>query len=268
VVSAATLAEALSPLRADPTRSAVLLDVDGTIAPIVRHAADASVPETTRVRLIELAKRYGLLACVTGRRAADARRMVSIGSIAYIGNHGGEGLRPGATSPEVDPALEEWPRRMREFAQRAESPELTRLRVRIEDKGAIAAFHWRGAPDEEAARAAVTQVAERAQGEGLRIHWGRKVLEVRPPVQLDKGVGVRALLGQAAVSAALYVGDDVTDLDAFRALGGMVEGGELECAVLVGVRSEEAPPEIADEADVVVDGPDGVRTLLDALLAD
>src|SRR5215210_7932984 len=78
VSAAATLGDLLSPVRADPAGAAVLLDVDGTLAPIVRHAADASVPEPTRVRLIEIAKRYGLLGCVTGRRAADARRMVSI----------------------------------------------------------------------------------------------------------------------------------------------------------------------------------------------
>src|SRR5688572_4248171 len=80
-VPAATVpADLLAPLRADPGRTAVLLDVDGTLAPIVRHADEASVPETTRALLIRLARNYGLLACVTGRRAAEARRMVSIGS--------------------------------------------------------------------------------------------------------------------------------------------------------------------------------------------
>jgi trehalose 6-phosphate phosphatase len=266
VSAAATLAEALLPLRANPARAAVLLDVDGTLAPIVRHATDAAVPEVTRVRLIELAKVYGLLACVTGRRAADARSMVSIGSIAYVGNHGGEVLMPGATRAEVDPELEEGSRRVREFAARADTPELTRLRVRAEDKHAIVAFHWRGAPDEAAAEAAMRELAESAEAGGLTAHWGRKVLEVRPPVPLDKGVGIRRLLRQADVAAALYAGDDATDLDAFRALAEMAEAGELETAVRVGVRSDEGPPEIAEEADVTVDGPDGVRRLLEALL--
>jgi trehalose 6-phosphate phosphatase len=268
VIPAATLAEALRPLRADPGRSAILLDVDGTLAPIVRHAADAAVPEVTRLRLIELAKRFGLLACVTGRRAADARRMVSIGSIAYIGNHGGEVLLPGATSSTVDPDLAEASLLVRDFARRADTPQLTRARVRIEDKHAIAAFHWRGAPDEPAAEAMVREVAERAEAEGLTTHWGRKVLEVRPRVALDKGVGVRSLLRRTPVHRALYAGDDVTDLDAFRALREMVDGGELESAVLVGVRSDEAPAEITQEADAAVDGPEGVRALLEALLAE
>jgi trehalose 6-phosphate phosphatase len=268
VSAAATLDDLVAPLRADPAGSAVLLDVDGTLAPIVRHAEDATVPEATRLRLIEVSKRYAVTACVTGRRAAEARRVVSIGSIAYIGSHGGEVLQPGASQTEVDPELEEWTRRVREFAASADTDELRRLRVRIEDKAAIAAFHWRGAPDEAAAEGALRDLGRRAEAEGFRVHWGRKVLEVRPPVPLDKGIGVRNLLRGADVRAALYVGDDATDLDAFRSLTEMAKAGELAVAVRVGVGSDEGPPEIAEEADAVVDGPEGVRRLLDALLGD
>src|SRR3954464_4819642 len=103
VSAALTLAEALHVVRADPSRSAILLDVDGTLAPIVRHADDAHVPEVTRTALIEVSKRYGLVGCVSGRRATIARRIVSIGSISYVGNHGGEILCPGASAPEVEP---------------------------------------------------------------------------------------------------------------------------------------------------------------------
>jgi trehalose 6-phosphate phosphatase len=105
VSRAATLDDALAPLLADPARAAVLLDVDGTLAPIVRHADDAHVPEPTRAPLIAVARRYGLVACISGRRAATARRMVSLGTITYVGNHGTEILRGGATTPEVDPEV-------------------------------------------------------------------------------------------------------------------------------------------------------------------
>ncbi len=188
------LVEALEPLRSDPSRSAVLLDIDGTLAPIVRHADDAHVPEATRTLLIEIAKRYRLVGCVSGRRAATARQIVAIGTIAYVGNHGGELLRPGATRPELDPELAAWSERVRAFAARVYTPERQRLRVRAEDKQAIAAFHWRGAPDEAAAAAAVREIATLAEAEGFAVHWGRKVLEVRPPVELNKGLGVTALL--------------------------------------------------------------------------
>jgi trehalose 6-phosphate phosphatase len=266
VSPAATLVEALDSLRSDPTRAAVLLDIDGTLAPIVRHAADAHVPEATRALLIEIAKRYRVVGCVSGRRAATARQIVAIGTIAYVGNHGGELLRPRATKPEVDPELAAWTPRVHEFAARALTSAHQRVRVRSEDKETIAAFHWRGAPDDEAAAAAVEGIAKLAQEEGFAVHWGRKVLEVRPPVALDKGLGIAKLLRGTPVTAALYVGDDTTDLDAFRGLRALVESGELQNAVCAAVSSDEAPPELAQEADLTVDGTAGVRELLEALL--
>jgi trehalose 6-phosphate phosphatase len=266
VSPAATLVEALEPIRSDPTRAAVLLDIDGTLAPIVRHAADAQVPEATRTLLIEIAGRYGLVGCVSGRRASTARQIVAIGTIAYVGNHGGELLRPRATQAEVNPELIAWTARVREFAQRAMTAERQRIRIRGEDKDAIAAFHWRGAPDEEAAAAAVAEIAEAAQREGFAVHWGRKVLEVRPPVTLDKGLGVAALVRGSPVTAALYVGDDSTDIDAFRALRRLVESGRLTDAVCAAVSSDEAPEELAREADLVLEGTRGVREVLEALL--
>ena len=263
---AATLDESLEPLRADPRRAAILLDVDGTLAPIVRHAADAHVPEATRGLLIAVAKRYGTVGCVSGRRAATARQIVSIGSIAYIGNHGCELLAPGATKAEIDPEVAPWTDRVRAFAQRSWTTELQMLRVRPEDKGAIAALHWRGAPDEEAALDAVRRVDEQARATGLVTHWGRKVLEIRPPVPIDKGRGVAWLLSGSDADTALYAGDDLTDVDAFRGLRTLADEGSLTTAVRVGVRSDETPPELASEADVFVEGPTGVRGLLRALL--
>src|ERR1700745_3827022 len=108
VSPAATLFEPREPLRSEPPRAAVLLDIDGTLAPIVRHAADAHVPEATRSLLIGVARRYGLVGCVSGRRANTARQIVAIGTIAYIGNHGGELLRPGASTAEMAPEFEQW----------------------------------------------------------------------------------------------------------------------------------------------------------------
>jgi trehalose 6-phosphate phosphatase len=262
------LAEALAPLRADPSRAAVLLDIDGTLAPIVRHAEDAHVPETTRSALIAVARKYGVVACISGRTATDARRVVSLGSIAYVGNHGGELLKPGTSQAEIEPEFAHWARRVQEFAGKVDGDELTRLRVRFEDKGPIVAWHWRGAPDEDAARAVVERIAASAEKAGLKPHWGRKVLEVRPPVQVDKGGAVQRLLREVDVDAVLYAGDDVTDLDAFRAIAKLAESGRVKAAVRVGVRSDEGPPEIAREADVVVEAGDGVRAMLAALLGD
>jgi trehalose 6-phosphate phosphatase len=269
-VTSALISEAVAPLRANPQGAAILLDIDGTLSPIVEHASDAHVPETTRQLLIGVANRYGLVACVSGRRASEARAMVSIGTISYLGSHGVEMLRAGWTEAVFDAGVEDWVRRIHEFGREADTADARKRRVRLEDKGAIVAFHWRGARDEEAAKAVVDSIAERAQASGLRTHWGRKVLEVRPPIKIDKGAGIRRFLDEAGdgVDSALYVGDDATDLDAFRALTALVEEGRLARRVRVGVRSEEGPSAIPGEADIVVDGPEGVRELLAYLIAE
>jgi trehalose 6-phosphate phosphatase len=266
-VSSALLHDALAPLRAQPQQAAILLDIDGTLAPIVDNAADAHVPEGTRQLLIEVSRRYRLVACVSGRQASQARAMVSIGSISYIGSHGAELLRSGWTEARLDPKLEDWARRIHDFGRAADNSDLRRRRVRLEDKGPIIAFHWRGAPDEESAKAAVDALAARAEEAGLSTHWGRKVLEVRPPVQIDKGAGIRSFLEGTDIEVALYAGDDITDLDAFRTLEQLVDAGRLSHVVRVGVTSDEGPEAIAGQADVVVAGTDGVKELLTALIS-
>jgi trehalose 6-phosphate phosphatase len=189
---------------------------------------------------------------------------VGLDSIAYVGNHGLELLQPGAAEAVTDPALKPLGRAVKAFARDAHGKELEKLGVRLEDKDVIWSFHWRGTPDEEGAREALERVAGAAQREGLVPHWGRKVLEVRPPVAADKGTAVATALDGLPVARALYAGDDGTDLDAFRKLRALEAEGRID-ALCVGVRSAEAPEGIIAEADLVVDGPEGVTGLLEVL---
>jgi trehalose 6-phosphate phosphatase len=261
------LSEALAPLTADPSRAAVFCDIDGVLAPIVKRAEDAAVRQETSLLLGRLARRYARVACVSGRSANEARRLVGVGGIAYAGSHGAELLEPGAASPRVNPAFKGWEGRVKAFAAERDSPDLRRLRVRIEDKGPIMALHWRGAPDEQAALERVRELAAEAEAAGLATHWGRKVLELRPPVPFDKGQAVRDLVGPDGVRTAMFGGDDSTDLDAFAALEQLVEEGTLDAGVRVGVRSDEGPAEIVERADLVVDGVDGFARVLAVLAA-
>jgi trehalose 6-phosphate phosphatase len=262
------LAESLKPLRADPARAAIFCDIDGTLAPIVERADDAHVKEETSVLLGRLGRRYGCVACISGRSAAEARRIVGVGSIAYAGSHGAELLEPGSQTPHLIAAFKSWERRVREFANDRDTPDLRLLRIRIEDKGPISAFHWRGAADEDAARTHLEGVAQLAEAAGLATHWGRKVLEVRPPVPIDKGQAVRDLVLGSATRTAVFGGDDATDLDAFDALDALVAEERLDAAVRVGVRSDEGPAAIVERADVVVDGVAGFTLVLSVLAED
>src|SRR6266542_1140586 len=223
MVDAASL---LARLAERPQAAAILLDVDGTLAPIVARPEDARVPDKTRDELQRLAGRYGLVACISGRPAKDAARIVGVDAIRYVGEHG----------LELEPEAEEWAERLAAFARGVEWPAEKGKRLTL-------SLHFRTAPEGEGY---LREVAERALEDGLRPRWGRKVLEIRPPLDADKGTAVRRLLEQAALRRALYAGDDTTDLDAFRALDG------LEVAVRVAVVSEEGPPGLGEQADLAV----------------
>ena len=259
----APVAQLVAPLRAQPDAAAVLCDVDGTLAPIVARPEQAAVPAEARELLSELARRYALVACVSGRRAPAARELVGLDELTYIGNHGYERVGPGTTEPVPDPAVAGRAARAADFVSGLDWTRLESLGIRREDKGPIQALHWRGAAQDAAAEMAVREVAALAQSSDLIPRWGRKVLEVRPVAGIDKGSAVHRLLRESdGVSAALYAGDDRTDLDAFRALRWLAGSGRLGAAVTVGVASDEGPPEIRAEADLVVDGPEGMLEVL------
>jgi trehalose 6-phosphate phosphatase len=225
-----------------PREAALVLDVDGTLAPIVARPQDASVPETTREILRGLVARYGLVACLSGRPAAGAARVVGVGGVRYVGEHG----------LELAPEAEAWAERLAAFAEATDWPNEEGKRLSL-------AFHYRSADDLSGAEDVLRNVAERARAEGLRPSWGRRVLEVRPPIDWDKGAAVRVLVAEGGFRRALYAGDDTTDLDAFRGLAG------LELAVRVAVMSDEAPAELEPAADIVVEGPVALAALLGRL---
>ncbi len=255
----------LEPLHADPGRAAIFTDVDGTLAPIVARPEQAAVPERARELLQELSGRFGLLGCISGRQALEARQLVGVDDIAYAGNHGLELLLPGDEAPRFDPALAGQERNATEFVAGLDPGDLASLGMRLEDKGPIQTLHWRGSADERAAEAHAHEIAAEAGRAKLEPRWGRKVLELRPIGGGGKDAAVAALLATDGVTAAIYAGDDRTDLDAFRRLRELREAGELQATACIGVISPEAPPELSEEADLFVDGPAGWLAMLETL---
>jgi trehalose 6-phosphate phosphatase len=252
----------LAPLRAEPGRAAVLTDFDGTLAPIVERAEDAALLDGAREVLETLVGRYALVGAVSGRRAADVRALIGLDALAYAGNHGLELVLPGEREVSADPSLDGDERGAAEFVAALAPGRLTEVGVRAEDKGPIQALHYRGAADEARAEAELRTVAVEAGQAGLQPHWGRKILELRPAGGGGKDAAVAALLAGDGLDRVVYAGDDRTDVDAFRRLDELREAGELVAAVRVGVLSAEGPPEIAEEADVTVEGPAGWLEML------
>jgi trehalose 6-phosphate phosphatase len=261
------LARLLAPLRQDPGRAAILTDIDGTIAPITERPEEAGVPERTRELLRRLASSYALVAGISGRRSIDARRIVGVEELAYSGNHGFELLPPGGVEPQPDPSLDGHEDDAAGFVAGLDRAELDRVGLRVEDKGAIVALHWRGAPNEGAAESVAREIASEAERRGLVPHLGRKVLEIRPDVPINKGIAVAAILAARPLRAALYAGDDRTDADGFTALRTLREDGELEAVACIAIASPETPPEVVESADLSVPGPEGFVAVLEALAA-
>jgi len=229
----------LERLAEDPSRAGIFLDVDGVLAPIVSRPEDARVPDETRAELRRLNGRYALVACISGRSGETARAIVGVPELTYVGNHG----------LELEPESAAWTARLRRFLAEVTWPDL-------EDKGLTVALHYRGARDERAARGELETIATRAREAGFVARFGRKVLEVVPPIHGNKGTAIRSLLDQRSLDRALFAGDDTTDVDAFRALDG------LDLAVRVAVSSEEGPRELRERADVVVGDPAEFLSLL------
>ena len=233
--------ELLARLAEDPPSAAIFLDVDGVLAPIVAQPKDARVPDDIRAELRRLAGRYALVACVSGRAGADAHAIVDVPELTYVGNHG----------LELEPAAAEWGERLAAFLATVTWP-------RIENKGLTAALHYRDM-DEAAARRDLDTIANRARTDGFVARYGRKVLELVPPLEANKGTAVRQLLEKRGLGRALYAGDDTTDLDAFEALE------RLELGVRVAVASAEGPRELTERADIVLAAQSDVAGLLRVL---
>ncbi|HEX5468564.1 MAG TPA: trehalose-phosphatase [Gaiellaceae bacterium] len=235
--------DSLAGLREARPETALLFDVDGTLAPIVARPELAVVPQATRAELERLAAAYLLVACISGRAGEEAAALVGVEGIRYVGNHG----------LELDPRAAGLSGAIAAFREGIGLP--------VEDKGLSLSYHYREADDEEAARTTLEAVAERARAEGLEARWGRKVLEIRPRAAANKGTAVSALLAEAGARRGLYAGDDTTDLDAFAALA---EAG-LDRFVRVAISSVEGPPELVAAADLVLAGPDELAGLLATL---
>ncbi|MBA3425038.1 MAG: trehalose-phosphatase [Rubrobacteraceae bacterium] len=251
-------ARRLAAWRDDPGSSAILTDIDGTLAPIVPTPDMAEVPAELKKLLRRLSEAYLLVAGISGRKTEDARKLVGLEDIVYFGNHGFEILRDGEIEviTEALPYLE----KVQELEQRARD-ELGPLGAFVEEKGITASIHYRNVPKEIGERC-VELVNAEGERLGLRITVGRGVVEARPPIRADKGTAVRRLVEEYGPRRATFLGDDTTDLDAFRELEKLREEGVLEEILRVGVASEEGPPEIETEADLTVDGVEGVGEVL------
>ena len=238
----------------------LITDIDGTISPIAASPQEARVSPACRQALAELVSRLALVAAISGRPASDARDMVGVDGMLYIGNHGLERWQGG----EIIPAdgAESYPQKVSAARQELER----RLNIdglHFEDKGMSLGIHYRNCSDSQAARQAILRAISDGQpASEFRVIEGKMVVELRPPLTADKGTVVGELLRSYQLKGGIYLGDDISDLDAFRAM--QRQAGFLA----IGVASEETPADVLREADYTLNGTGDTERFLRWLAAE
>ena len=260
--------ETLAPLSANPASTGIFLDLDGTLAPIMPRPDDVTIPSEVSRLIRRLSHAYLAVTVVSGRPAAGAKRIVGNAELAYIGNHGFETLLPGHAVVVCEEAKPYIPgiRELIDYCRHNEK--MAESGIWLEDKTATMSFHFRRAHDPEQAVAFIREnFFPKIEALGLAVTEGRKVIEVRPPMPVNKGVAVGQLLDRLDCRQAIYIGDDTTDVDALRELRKRQRRKD-HIMIGVGVISEEMPKEIARYSDLLVERISGVEQVLQLLAGE
>jgi trehalose-phosphatase len=259
----------------------VVTDFDGTLAPIVPEPMGARIEPIGRravQRLAAIAERRPdrlSIVVLSGRLALDVAGRVRVGGVRYLGNHGIEGgalarrERAERLQVAVDQALQPWLEPAQAIALAVTEALGRPAWLFVEQKGPTVAFHFRNAPDPDAAEQALVAAIDAAEaslgGTGLVKVGGRRIVELRPQAAGGKGVAVERLLHSERPGAVLVLGDDVSDAEAFAAVRAARERGEV-VGLAVGVHgASETPPAVRAAADVELAAPRDAARLLAAV---
>jgi trehalose 6-phosphate phosphatase len=239
-------------------RMALYTDIDGTISPIAATPAEAYVLPGARDALRAMSTWGIRVVAISGRAADDAQRLVGVEGIDYAGNHGFELVT--ASGRVISDEVAQGSLAVK--AALNDIKALTRALpdgILIEDKVYTGSVHYRLTLDPPSTaivlKAVLSEIAERY---GLLLTDGRFVFELRPRLDINKGVFTKNDIRLHRINTAAFLGDDITDLDGFGALRALTEAGELLSSVTVGVRSPESPARLLAESDLLADGVDGM----------
>lgn len=255
-----TRPSAIEALAEDPARSGLILDFDGVLSPIVEDPTTSAIPDRVVTILGRLAAPLGLVAVVSGRPVEFLADRVPVAGVALLGSYGIEQIRDGVR--RMDPDAKKWLGPVREASRVLGELLAGWPGIRIEEKSVSVAVHWRQAPDHAAAASEVRRAtAQIAAQTGLRLEPGKLVEELCPPVEVDKGSAVSALIATEKLMTIAYTGDDLGDIPALLAVRGA--GGYA----LVVDHGSETAPRLLELADEIYDGTEGFAAWLAELAA-
>ena len=237
----------------------LIFDVDGTIAEIAPTAEAVKITPGCKKHLEALVKRLPLVSAISGRLIKVLRQLVSVDGVVYNGNHGLERWVKGKV--EVRPEVKEYVAKIQAVIKEL-GPVLQPLGVKFEDKGAGLVFHYRTLPNREEVRETILkEISRSSAAQPFNIDQARTVIELRPPLEISKGSVVRELIESYRLKSAVYMGDDVADIDAFDIMRTLSRGAEFQ-GLALGVVGEETPPEVAAKADLLLRGVSEVEAFL------
>ena len=237
----------------------LITDVDGTISETAPTPQEAEVSPLCHQYLSLLCRHLALVAAISGRPAPEVRDMIKIDRMVYIGNHGLERWAEGHS--EVAEGVKDYSKVIK-AAIKELTPLLSMEGIRIENKGITATIHYRLCPSTEAAkRDILVALGNSIQAKSLRIIHGKMSINLSPPVELNKGTAVLELIQEYRLQGGIYLGDDITDIDAFRAIRTASHDLDFQ-GFAVGITSPEMPQRLVAEADFTLNGVNDVECFL------
>lgn len=255
----------LEQYKANFDTTGIFSDFDGTLSKIAPTPADAVIDPRVRESLGKLAEKFAIIGIISGRDSSNAKKIIRLESLIYIGNHGLEWVE--GSKQHYAPEALKFLDIMSNLADGL-SESLLVKGLLIEKKKLGIAIHYRKVEDKNTAKALIEKaVKPLTEAYPLRVIEGKCVVEIKPDLPVNKGNALQSFALQRGIERAVYLGDDLTDVDAFKALRTLREQGSLE-TVSIGVISEESPPIIADESDYVVEGVESVATLIEWLAGE
>ncbi len=246
--------------------TAIITDIDGTISKIVLNPNEAVITQIMRKTLEKLVSKFRLVGVVTGRSARNAKEIIGVEGLLYVGSHGLEYMKDDEIY--IEPEVEEYFPLVKKVAQNIQSEEeLCNIRnILFQEKGLCFTVHYRNCEDPEGTRRKILDaINEMEELDKFKITEGRKVVEIRPKIGHNKGTILEKLIFESGLDKVIYLGDDITDVDAFNKLKELKEDDKVNGEGIV-VISEEVPEYVKENASFYVNGVDEVQKFFNWLL--
>ncbi|MDD3985920.1 MAG: trehalose-phosphatase [Methanobacterium sp.] len=237
-------------------KTSILIDIDGTISEISPTPEKAVVTSSMRKQLIKLKKKYQMVAVISGRSVKDAMTMVGVDGLLYIGNHGMEYFNNGKIT--IDSEAQKYLDPIKNISKKLKNSELSQIKGLIfEDKGICFSIHYRECESQKNAHQKILEIINKYIDKNkLKIMEGRKIVEIKPLLSKDKGFIVEKIIKDNHLHSVMYLGDDITDFDAFTKLQELEKNNIQTASILV--LSNEIPDYVKNSSLFYVKNVDDV----------